>query len=69
MVATHAGWLHAVNELAKEVDELKKQEKQGGEDLSKKAEVKALKKISKPADATNEDIAAAVNAIIAALKA
>jgi len=68
MVTTHAGWLHAVNELAAQVDEIKSQEKKG-EELSAKAEVKALKKISKPSDASVEDVAQAVNQIIAALKA
>lgn len=68
-VNMHAGWFLAAKELAEQIDTLKKEAGDKGEVLSDKPEVKALKKISKPADASVEDVAAAINQIIAALKA
>jgi len=56
-VETKAGWIFAVRQLAE------------GLDVSSKAEVVALTPIADPATATAEDVANAVNAIIAALQA
>ena len=56
-VEVKAGWIYAVRQLA------------SGLDVSTKSEVVALTPIADPSTATAEDVAEAVNAIIAALKA
>lgn len=56
-VEVKAGWIYAVRQLA------------AGLDVATKAEVVALTPIADTSTATAEDVAEAVNAIIAALKA
>jgi len=56
-VTTKNGWIFAVRQL------------EAGLDVSTKAEVVALTPIADPSTATAEDVAEALNAIIAALKA
>lgn len=56
-VETKAGWIYAVRQLAQ------------GLDTSTKTEVVALTPIADTSTASAEDVAEAVNAIIAALKA
>lgn len=62
-VETKAGWIYAVRELAKTLEGM------DATPVADKPEVVALTEIATPAEATTEDVAAAVNAIIAALKA
>lgn len=57
VVETKAGWIYAVRQLAE------------GMDVSTKPEVVALTPIADPSTATAEDVAEALNALIAALKA
>lgn len=54
-----AGWIPVVRELDSRID-------QSAED---KPEIQALEQIADPGNATAEDVATAVNAIIAALQA
>lgn len=62
-VETKAGWIYAVRELAKALDDA------GVTPIADKPEVAALTPIAAPDEASAEDVATAVNAIIAALKA
>lgn len=55
-VETKAGWIFAVRQLASAIDQTK-------------PEVEALEPIAVPASATAEDVANAINDLIAALKA
>lgn len=54
-----AGWIPAVRELDTRIDE----------SAEVKPEIQALEQIADPGNATPEEVATAVNAIIAALKA
>lgn len=60
-VETKVGWIYAVRQLDAAI--------QSGAGVSTKPEVAALTPIAVPSTATAEDVANAVNAIIAALKA
>lgn len=60
-VETKVGWIYAVHQLDAAI--------QGGAGVSTKPEVVALTPIADPSTATAEDVAEALNAIIAALKA
>lgn len=60
-VEVKAGWIYAVRQLDAAI--------QGGAGVSTKPEVVALTPIADPSTATAEDVAEALNAIIAALKA
>lgn len=62
-VETKAGWIYAVRELAKILEDV------DVSPVADKPEVAALTLIAEPSEATVEDVATAVNAIIAALKA
>lgn len=62
-VETKAGWIYAVRELAKALEDV------DATPVADKPEVVALTPIATPAEATAEDVATAVNEIIAALKA
>lgn len=60
-VETKAGWIYALQQLEAQVA--------SGAGVSTKPEIVALTPIADPSTATAEDVAEAVNAIIAALKA
>lgn len=61
-VETKVGWIYAVRQLDAAVEAI-------GGNVATKPEVVSLTPIADPSTATAEDVAKAVNAIIAALKA